>query len=67
MAAITYMKIEPNYGKYIFNDSISQNLQPIRNNESNIIYCWIIFTMPLLFYTNNSITEGRKNFLSLFL
>ena len=49
MAAITCMKIEQNYGKYIFNDSISQNLQPIRNNESSINYCWIIFTMPLLF------------------
>ena len=33
MAAITYMKIELNYSKYIFNESISHNLQPIRNNE----------------------------------
>ena len=67
MAAITYMKIEQNYSKYIFNDSISQNLQPIRNNESNIKYYWIIFTMYLFFYTNNSTTENRKPFLSLFL
>ena len=37
MAAITYMKIEQNYSKDIFNESISQNLQPIRNNESNNI------------------------------
>ena len=49
MAAITYMKIEQNYSKYIFNESISRNLQPIRNNESNIKYYWIIFTMSLLF------------------
>ena len=37
MAAITNMKIEQNYSKDIFNESISQNLQPIRNNERNII------------------------------
>ena len=37
MVAITYMKIEQNYSKDIFNESISQNLQPIRNNERNII------------------------------
>ena len=37
MAAITNMKIEQNYSKDIFNESISQNLQPIRNNESNNI------------------------------
>ena len=49
MAAITYMKIEQNYSKDIFNESISQNLQPIRNNERNIKYHWIIFTMSLLF------------------
>ena len=49
MAAITYMKIEQNYSKDIFNESISQNLQPIRNNERNIRYHWIIFTMSLLF------------------
>ena len=49
IAAITYMKIEQNYSKYIFNESISQNLQPIGNNESNIKYYWIIFTMSLLF------------------
>ena len=49
IAAITYMKIEQNYSKYIFNESISRNLQPIRNNESNIKYYWIIFTMSLLF------------------
>ena len=39
MAEITFMKIDQNYSKYIFNKSISQNLQPIRNNESNIKYC----------------------------
>ena len=49
MAAITNMKIEQNYSKDIFNESISQNLQPIRNNERNISYHWIIFTMSLLF------------------
>ena len=38
-----------NYSKDIFNESISQNLQPIRNNERNIKYHWIIFTMSLLF------------------
>ena len=49
MAAIMNMKIEQNYSKDIFNESISQNLQPIRNNERNIKYHWIIFTMSLLF------------------
>ena len=49
MAAITNMKIEQNYSKDIFNESISQNLQPIRNNERNISYHQIIFTMSLLF------------------
>ena len=34
MAATTYMKIDQNYNKYIFNKSISQNLQPLRNNEN---------------------------------
>ena len=62
MAAITYMEIDLNYSKYIFNESISHNLQPIRNNESNIKYYWIIFTMSLFFYTNNSTTENRKLF-----
>ena len=38
MRAITYMKIEQNYSKDIFNEGISQNLQPIRNNESKIKY-----------------------------
>ena len=49
MAAIKYMKIEQDYSKCICNESISHNLQPIRNNESNIKYYWIIFTMSLLF------------------
>ena len=49
MAATAYMKIGQNYQKYIFNKSISQNLQPIRNNENNIKYHWMIFTMSLLF------------------
>ena len=44
MAAITYIKIEQNYSKYIFNESISENLQPIRDNERRKI-----FTMSLLF------------------
>ena len=48
MAATTYMKTDQNYNKYIFNKSINQNLQPIRNNENNIKYHWIIFTMSLL-------------------
>ena len=43
MAAITYIKTEQNYSKYIFNEIISHNLQPIRNNESNIKYYWIIY------------------------
>ena len=43
MAAITYIKTEQNYSKYIFNESISHNLQPDRNNESNIKYYWIIY------------------------
>ena len=33
MAAITYMKIDQNYRKYIFNKIRSPNLQPIRNNK----------------------------------
>ena len=33
----------------IFNKSISQNIQLIKNNENNIKYYWIIFTMRLLF------------------
>ena len=41
--------IGQNYNKYIFNKSISQNLQLIRNNENNIKYYWIIFTISLLF------------------
>ena len=49
MAAITYMKSEQNYSKYIFNENISQNLQPIRNNKCNIKYYWLIFTISLLF------------------
>ena len=49
MAAKTYMKIKQNYSKDIFSESITPNLQPIRNNESNIKYYWIIFTMSLLF------------------
>ena len=49
MASITYMEIEQNYNKYIFNESVSQNLHPIRNNESNIKYYWIIFTISILF------------------
>ena len=49
IAATRYMKIDQNYNKYIFNKSISQNLQPIKNNENNIKYHWIIFIMFLLF------------------
>ena len=49
MAAITYMKIEQNYSKYIFKESISRNLQLIRNNESSIKYYWIIFTVSIIF------------------
>ena len=49
MAATVYMKIDQNYNKYIFNQSISQNLQPIRNNENDVKYYWIIFTVSLLF------------------
>ena len=49
MAATAYMKIDQNYNKYIFNQSISQNLQPIRNNENDVKYYWIIFTVSLLF------------------
>ena len=62
MAAITYMKIEQNCSEDIFNESISQNLQPVRNNERNIKYHWLILTMSLLF-----LYEGRKSFLLLFL
>ena len=49
MAAIKYMKTEQNYSKCICSESISHNLQHIRNNESTIKYYWIIFTMSLLF------------------
>ena len=60
MTAITCMKIELNYSKYIFNESIS--LQPIRNNESNIKYYWIIFTLSLFFYANNSTPKVESSF-----
>ena len=49
MAAITNMKIEQNYSKYIFNESISQNLQPIKNNEISIKYHWILCTVYVIF------------------
>ena len=49
MVAITYTKIDQNYSKYTFNKGISQTLQSIRSDESNITYCWIIFAMSLLF------------------
>ena len=62
MAAITYMKIEQNYSKDIFNESISQNLQPIRNNERNIKYHWIIFTMSLLFLYRQLYNRRSKVF-----
>ena len=45
MAAIMFMQIYQNCSTYIFNKSISQNLQLLRNNGNNIRYCWIIFTM----------------------
>ena len=60
MAAITFMKIEQNYSKYIFNESISQNLQPIRNNESKIKYYWIIFTLSLLFLYKQLYNQRSK-------
>ena len=60
MAAITYTEIEQNYSKYIFNDSISQNLQPIRGNESKVKYYWIIY--PCYFYRNNSTSKGQSPF-----
>ena len=44
MAVITYIKIEQNYSKYIFNESISQSLVSITNNKNNIKYYRIIFT-----------------------
>ena len=43
------MKIDQKYNKYVVNKSISQNLQPIRNNENDIRYYWIVLTMSLLF------------------
>ena len=60
MAAITNMKIEQNYSKDIFNESISQNLQPIRTNERNIKYHWIIFTMCLLFLYRQLYNQRSK-------
>ena len=57
MAAITYMKLQ-NYIKYIFNESISQNLQPIRNNENNMKYYWSLYYLSLYYiYTNKSTTS----------
>ena len=58
MTAITCMKIELNYSKYIFNESI--NLQPIRNNESNIKYYWIIFTLSLFFFIQTTLHRKSK-------
>ena len=44
MAPRTYIKIDQN-SKYIFSKSISQNPQLIRNDENNIKYYWINFTV----------------------
>ena len=42
--------IDPEVNKIVLcGKSISQNLQPIRNNKNNIKYHWMIFTMSLLF------------------
>ena len=60
IAATTYMKIDQNYNKYIFNNSISQNLQSIKNNENNIKYHWIIFIMFLLFLYKQLYNRSSK-------
>ena len=49
IAAITYIKTKQNYRKYIFNEIISRNLQPIRNDENNIKNYWIVFTLLFLY------------------
>ena len=49
MAAITYIKIEQNYSKDIFNESISQNLHLVRNNESNIKYLDNFYYVSVVF------------------
>ena len=70
ITAITYIKIDQNYSKYIFNKSIIYNLQPSKKNENNFKYYWIILSLLLClyyFYTNNFTTEGRKCFFLLFL
>ena len=68
MAATMFMKIYQNCSTYIFNKSISQNLQLLRNNGNNIRYCWIIFTICLHhFYINNSTTKNWKSFSLFFL
>ena len=48
MVAIKYKTIEQNYSKYIFNENIGQNLQPIRDNGNKIKYHWI--TLLCLYY-----------------
>ena len=49
MAAIMNMKIEQNYSKDIFNESISQNLHLVRNNESNIKYLDNFYYVSVVF------------------
>ena len=49
MAAITYIKIEQNYSKDIFNESISQNLHLVRNNGSNIKYLDTFYYVSVVF------------------
>lgn len=49
IAAIMHIKIKQNYRKYIFSETISRNLQPIRNDENNIKNYWIVFTVSIIF------------------
>ena len=60
MTARTHVKIDLNYSKYIFNKSISQNLQSIRKYENNIKYYWIIFIMSLLFLYKQRFNRRSK-------
>ena len=49
MAEVTYPHFDQHYSKYIFRNSMSQNLQRSEKNRDNIKFFWIKFITSLLF------------------
>ena len=49
MAEVTYPHSDQHYSKYIFRNSMSQNLQRSEKNRDNIKFFWIKFITSLLF------------------